>query len=250
MKSYLQAFIFAAQFLTRIPLHASVTPTEASARKALSLFPLIGVLIGLVLWLVYYLLYAAGSFSPFTAAIAVILTETLITGAFHLDGLADTFDALLSPGTSRDEKLTIMKDSRIGVMGATALIIALLAKAALIKDVISGGSGRALILYPVAGRWCQVALYGTAAYIRAGGIGSLFSRAAGTASLAAGSCLFLASQLVFFCPAALILCVISAFIIRSYMCRSLGGITGDVLGAATVLAEIVFLAGCALSVPA
>ncbi len=131
MKTFYKAFIFAIQFLTRIPIPVDMEPDERIARCSLILFPFVGWLIGGLLCSLCALILLAGTFSPLTIAVILVTVETILTGAFHLDGLADTFDAFFSTAQTPEKKLAIMKDSRIGVMGAVALVLALLLKIAL-----------------------------------------------------------------------------------------------------------------------
>lgn len=245
MKNFIQAIIFAIQFLTRLPVPVAVEPNAATVRKALMSFPLVGWLLGVFLFGLCELLTAM-RFSPLTAAIMIVIAETLITGAFHLDGLADTFDALGSPGTNREDKLAIMQDSRIGVMGATALILSLLFKTFLICEILRLGLFTALLIYPAIGRWSQIAAYYRSPYVRKAGIGSMFSRHADSQTLALSS-LWLAPCLPFpRFPIILLLSLPLLYLYLAYFNKKIGGITGDVLGSITVLSEIYFLFGALL----
>jgi len=243
MKNLLHAAILAVQFLTRIPVPVSVEPEESTTGKALVLFPLVGWLLGSLLFALWWLLNASGKFNPFTASVIIVTAETILTGAFHLDGLADTFDALLSPGTSPEEKLSIMKDSRIGVMGATALILSLLLKAALLSELLEINMALAIVMYPVAGRWNQVALYVLSPYVRQSGVGKQFSIMADRKTLLLAS-IWLLPYFAFpvFIFSFLFL-ILFTFGYRKYVHGHIGGITGDILGSATVLSEIFFLLG-------
>jgi adenosylcobinamide-GDP ribazoletransferase len=120
IKKQWQLFCVAVQFFTRLPVPEirdfSNDMLNASARY----FPLVGLVVGIVsalaLWMSAYL------FPMPIAALIAIAVSILVTGAFHEDGLADTFDAL--GGTvSRERALVIMKDSRLGTYGAAALFI-------------------------------------------------------------------------------------------------------------------------------
>jgi len=246
MKKIIQPFIFSVQFLTRIPVKASVIPDENIAGKTLLVFPLAGWLIGSILYVLWWAVSFAPGFNSLSIAVILIALETVLTGAFHLDGLADTFDAFMSCGKTRDEKLAIMKDSRIGVMGCVALILALLLKTTLLAGLLEHHREAALLVYPVAGRWAQVVAYVVSPYVREGGIGSIFSKNADkTTLLAASFFLIPCCILPGFLPAVLLLAIF-LFLYRGYVHRQIGGITGDVLGSITVLSEIVLLAGIAL----
>ena len=115
-------FIAALQFMTVLPL-GKVESFDPP--KMVQWFPLVGVLLGLLL-----ALFDAVVIRLWTAPVAALLDVILLavlTGAFHLDGLGDTADGLLSP-SSRDKALEIMKDSRIGTMGLIAILFGLALK--------------------------------------------------------------------------------------------------------------------------
>ena len=122
VQSELFTFLLAVQFLTRVPL-----PTDAAfspSRQAASVrhYPLVGVSVGGFAALVFF-----ASLQLFPATIAVLLSTAatlLLTGAFHEDGLADTFDGI-GGGLTKERSLEIMRDSRIGAYGSLALLIAL-----------------------------------------------------------------------------------------------------------------------------
>ena len=240
---FIAAFTFTIQFLTRIPLRSSREPGAINAQKALACFPLAGYLIGCLLFCVWYLLQRFFPFNTLVPAVLIVAAETIVTGAFHLDGLADTFDAALSPGTTVERKLEIMKDSRIGVMGATSLIIALLLKIVLIDEVLNRHHPAALLIYPALGRWAQVLFFYASPYLRADGIGSMFARSADQGVLVRAS-LWLLPCLLFPSFYLVFLLLIAVLLLyRRYIHGMLGGITGDVLGSAAIIAELTTLMG-------
>jgi len=246
MKELFRGALFSIQFLTRIPVPCSIAPNESLIKKALMLFPLCGWGIGLLLSVVWWLANLSGPHNPFALAAIIIAAETLITGAFHLDGLADTGDALFSPGTSRDEKLSIMKDSRIGVMGAAALIVALLLKTALLTDLFNTQGWIVVLIYPVIGRWALVVSLVFSPYVRREGIGSRFSDAADHSILVIATLIMLPCFFLLFFPLTMVALILFFCTFRWYVHDRIGGITGDTLGAAAVLSETVFLLGAAL----
>jgi len=114
--------ISALQFITILPLGRAKTYDPP---KMIPYFPLVGILLGLLVALFDTL--ASGFWSPPVVALLDVLLLAVLTGAFHLDGLADTADGLFSP-RPRDQALEIMKDSRIGVMGLAAVLFGLALK--------------------------------------------------------------------------------------------------------------------------
>lgn len=120
-KSSSSGWISAIEFLTIIPLGNRTF----SARAALPYFPICGLGIGC---LVLFVDWAAGRFwPPAVVALCDVLTLIVISGALHLDGLADTGDGLYGQ-RSATKILAIMKDSRIGAMGMVAVLCCLAAK--------------------------------------------------------------------------------------------------------------------------
>ena len=125
MKSEGASFLLAVQFLTRLPVDTAKLYSPNRMANAIRYYPLVGGLVGGA---------SAGVFlladTVFPAALSVLFAMAaglLITGAFHEDGLADTFDGI-GGGLTRETALQIMKDSRLGTYGTLALIIALAIK--------------------------------------------------------------------------------------------------------------------------
>lgn len=123
LRTAFEDFLSAVRFLTRVPVPARDGMDHvASLRRGLVFFPLVGGLIGLATGVVIL-----GSLRLWPAWIAVAIGlafEAMLTGAFHEDAVADFCDAF-GGGWTRDDVLRIMKDSRIGSYGAVGLILAL-----------------------------------------------------------------------------------------------------------------------------
>ncbi len=121
--------VFAIQFLTILPLR---TPDRFDARAALPYFPICGLLIGALLTGIDAV---AGFIWPRpVAAVLDVLLLAVISGALHLDGLADTADGLYGK-RPLDRALAIMKDSRIGSMGVVAVVCCLAVKWAALANL-------------------------------------------------------------------------------------------------------------------
>lgn len=171
----LKPFLIALQFLTRLPLPARVD-YEAEAysllqRRSLLFYPLVGLVIGALLAAVQYLLQEwLHSDSSLLQAALVLGIWVLITGALHLDGLADTADAWLGGLGDRERTLAIMKDPYAGPAGVVAVVLLLLLKFAALTVLVEE-SAIALLLAPLLGRTALVALLITTPYVRPGGLG-------------------------------------------------------------------------------
>ncbi len=132
----LRLFLVAVQFLTRVPVPAWSTLgfQPAWLNACVVHFPLVGALVGVVgasvLW------GASAVWSPWVAAALSVTATVVLTGAFHEDGLADTFDAL-GGVVPRERALAIMKDSRIGTYGAAALCLSLVLRVALLAALLT-----------------------------------------------------------------------------------------------------------------
>ncbi len=129
--------ISALQFITILPLGKA---QAFDPPKMVPWFPLVGILLGLLVAL--FDAIVRRFWPPPVAALLDVILLAVLTGAFHLDGLGDTADGLLSP-RSRAEALEIMKDSRIGTMGLVAIIFGLALKW---SGIASLDSDRSLLL--------------------------------------------------------------------------------------------------------
>jgi adenosylcobinamide-GDP ribazoletransferase len=240
----LHAFLVAFSFLTRIPLSpGSVEPRDLV--RSLTWFPAVGAALGAVLFASSYLLHGALT-SSMTAVVLVALLACL-TGGLHLDGVADVFDAL-GGGGQRDRMLAILRDSRIGAHGAAGLIMLLIAKVVATAEILDGPVW-ALYAAPVAGRWAIVPLVVAFPYARPEGLGKAFHGQAGSGQLV-GATLIAAVAIGWLGTAAMIpalAALVVAFLIAFWLHRHLGGLTGDVYGAALEFAELTFLVVAGLS---
>ncbi len=144
----LRVLAVAFQFLTRLPV-PQIPVVDGDLRRATAAFPVVGVVVGGCAWLVFAGLHVV--LGPMVAAVGAIATAVTVTGAFHEDGLADTFDGLWG-GWSPEQRLTIMRDSRLGTYGAAALALMLLGQVVVLADVDVALAARALVAGHVLGR--------------------------------------------------------------------------------------------------
>jgi adenosylcobinamide-GDP ribazoletransferase len=235
----------ALTFLTKLPWPWRGPADSGALARAMFWFPWVGLILGLLFGGAWGYLHRLW---PDAAAAGLLLALTVgLTGGLHLDGLADTADGL---GGSRTpaESLRIMKDSRVGAFGVISLIVVLLVKFSLFLSVAAvPGAARALILFPVLSRWGMVLLAYLAPYARPeGGLGQAMTagvspRILGGASLSAG----VLSLVILGTPGLLLFAAAGALVWLGslYFQHRLGGITGDVLGAANEILEILVLAG-------
>lgn len=240
-------FITGLQFLTRIKIANQSDWSPDSFGRSVKFFPVIGAVIGMILVAINYIidgyLPTAGFYLP-PHVLATILTAVpiLLTGGLHCDGFMDTMDGMFS-GRSQERKLEIMKDSRVGANGVTAFTLLILLKWSLITDIAPSLLPLALFSMPVLGRFAMVIGITSFPYARPDGMGKAFAQHANRNSLVIAAIFTilllipLGTQALLSCAAVLLFTIVFA----KYATKILGGLTGDVYGAITELAEIVVL---------
>ncbi len=246
----LRPALIAVQFLTALPVRLSPAPTQREVGRSLLYYPLVGLLLGLLLWAAAVLFERLGTLP---AAALVLTLWVLLTGALHLDGLADTVDAWVGGRGDRERTLAIMKDPHAGPFAVVALVCVLLLKFAALAALrsafgpVSWSNAQlacGCILPPLLARTAVPALFADTPYLRAQGIGAELAqyqlRVAGRV-LAAGTALA-ALALGGRCGAAAVsVAVLSLFGMRAAFMRRLGGITGDCAGAMIEVIEALSL---------
>lgn len=213
--------------------------------RALACFPLAGAALGLALAGLDTLLLRA---LPVSVATAILLAASvLLTGALHLDGLMDACDGLFG-GRTAARRLEIMRDSRVGAQGAAALTLLLIAKVVALSQVVERRDLLALLAFPTIARWLAALLIVVFPYARPEGLGRAFSGEAGRVQ--AGVATGIAAVVVAVLGPPLILPALgtAAAVLgfAFWLHRRLGGMTGDVYGAAIELGEVVMLFLCCI----
>lgn len=230
----------ALRFLTAIPIPGLPPSTESSIVRSMAAFPLAGLMIGIggasVGWLGGWL------WGEWLRSVVIVVAWMLLTLGLHLDGLADSCDALFS-WRSRERKLEIMKDSRIGTMGALALIAIILLKVGALSALGSSWWAGALIA-PLWGRWCDI--YGIFWFpaAREGGMGRTFHEQVRRSDFAIATLSALTIGAVVLPPWGAIAVLIVwpiVHLLAQRMVASLGGLTGDTYGALSEIGEVVTL---------
>jgi len=235
-------FWIALQFLSSLPVSLPGMPEPRELGRSLLFYPLIGVLFGLLLWLASLLLQ--GTPAPLHAAL-LLTVWVLLSGALHLDGLADSADAWLGGFGDRERTLQIMKDPRSGPIAVVTLVLVLLLKFCALWVLVEQGIGAQLLLAPLIGRAAMLGLFLCTPYVRPGGLGQALAehlprRAAGWVLLpSALFCLVLGGWVV-------VLALAMFAWLRHLICRRLGGTTGDTAGALLELLELAVILGLAM----
>jgi adenosylcobinamide-GDP ribazoletransferase len=228
-----RAAVAAVAFLTRVPVGRLVVVDAADVARGAALFPLVGAGIGAAVGAI-----AAGLAGPLTASLAAVLAVAAgaaLTGALHLDGLADAADAL--GGGTRERALEIMRDHQVGAYGALALVFDIATKIAAVSVLATRGDAL---------RFCACAACVARAVPVVLGVALPYARTDGKAGFVAsagrvGACVavVLAAAIAILLhawPLAL-LAAGSALVCGAILRSWLGGVTGDVLGASAELTE-------------
>jgi len=235
-------FWIALQFLSSLPVRLPGMPAPRELGRSLLFYPLVGLLFGLLLWLASLLLQ--GTPAPLHAAVLLTLW-VLLSGALHLDGLADSADAWLGGFGDRERTLQIMKDPRSGPIAVVTLVLVLLLKFCALWVLVEQGIGAPLLLAPMLGRAAMLGLFLCTPYVRPGGLGQALAehlprRAAGWVLLGSALfCLVLGGWVV-------VLALAMFAWLRHLICRRLGGTTGDTAGALLELLELAVILGLAM----
>lgn len=239
------SFLAALRFLTiiRVPWRREATPEELG--RSLVYFPVVGILIGLLLtglgWVLGLILPAA------VVKVLLIVSLVIITGALHLDGLADTCDGIAGHKPV-EARLQIMHQGRIGGFGAVGVSLLLLVKYVLLNSVPESLLLLTLVLMPLVSRWAMVYAVFAYPYARPSGLGKVFKQAAswqrfslataitivaamGLTALAGSAYSYLAGLAIML--GTLIIVVVAA----AYFRRKFAGLTGDTYGAINEIAE-------------
>ncbi len=233
----MKSFLIALQFLTIFPVEIKSEIKNEDFGLSLLYFPFVGLAIGLVLSSSAILF---SFLSVLVKGALILIASVIITGGIHLDGFADTCDGFY--GNKPKEKiLEIMRDSRIGAMGALGLILLLLFKFSLIVNLQGIILWKALVEMAVFSRWSQVLACGITPCARQEGKAKYFIEYSGKKNFILGGVFTIAIFLLmarlkgiflFMLP---FLCVL--LFIR-YIKGRIGGMTGDTIGAISEIAEV------------
>jgi len=233
----------ALQFLTVIPLPGSTAANVREIGRSLLYYPLVGLLLGGLLTISAYV--SGLWFDPVLAGPMVVALWVAITGALHLDGLADSVDAWAAGLGSRERTLAVMKDPTSGPMAVVALILVLLIKSqALTSFMDKAIHPLYLVLPPLLARLAVPLLFLCTPYVRPQGLGEAlanqFPRRA-----ALSLCVILLLLLVAVSPLLVTKLLLASALLfallRHLMLRRIGGCTGDTTGALVELVELLAL---------
>jgi adenosylcobinamide-GDP ribazoletransferase len=261
--SLVTCLLLSFQFLTIIPLKIRDKISEEEIGKASAFFPLVGAFQGALLVIANLLLRKIFSVELTNGLLVFLLV--ISNGGFHLDGLADTFDAIAARG-DKEKKLSIMKDSTIGPVGVIAIFLTLLLKFLALNSLSHLPSSilyPSLFLMPILAKWTMVVSMFHGKPAKEDGLGRIFIKNVKINTVIFSSFLiilffvsFVAIQISFYKeipfnppipPLVIFFVVLFALLymlslISVKFCeKTFGGITGDAIGAISEITEVVFL---------
>jgi adenosylcobinamide-GDP ribazoletransferase len=246
IKYQLNLFFLALGFFSRIPMPAWISYSPENLNRSSRYFTLVGWLLG---GLVAVVFCAMNLFFSLNISLWFAMAfSLLLTGAFHEDGLADTADGF-GGGYSIEKKLNIMKDSRVGTYGAVALVMALLGKYLLLLES-SHLVSSILIAYALS-RALAASLIFDMIYVADNDASKSKPLANNQSKTDLLVLLFTCLPIFLFLTwqSALLLCcilILVRYACKFYFIKQIGGYTGDCLGAAQQVAEIIIYAALLL----
>lgn len=241
----MNSLLFALGFLTSIPVRTPA-PQPGELGRAGAWFPLVGLIIGAILAGAHIALNQV--FSPLLSAALLVALWAALTGGLHLDGLADCGDGLLA-AVSRERRLEIMRDPRLGTFGGATLILHLLLKTFALASLPVPAS-IALLLAPSIARWA-ILIVAVQPSARPGGLGDAFKQGLSRPVYASAAIIPIVLIVLGGWRAIGAVALVHASvwgIVRLTRSR-LGGVTGDVFGLTVEVSELIVLLTCAAALP-
>lgn len=240
MRSGVRSVFAAVTFLTAIPLGRRTAIAPRDLESGAVLFPLVGAVVGILVAATVWV--GSLAFPPMIAGVIGVACGILVTGALHLDGLADVADGV-GASLSGGDPAEAMRDPRLGVFGATALVLDLLLKVFVVAELAESGTFPTEVV--AAGAVARVAPIALASALPYVGPHHVWARAIGWRTCVGASLLAAAIGVVAvgaaFAPMVIVAAAGTAIVGRWAAVR-LGGATGDVFGAAVELSETLALA--------
>lgn len=234
-------FLIAVQFLTRVPVPLRRPPSEQEIGRSLAFYPLVGLLLGVVLagcaWL-------GSDLDAMLRAALLLSLWVLVTGALHLDGLADSADAWAGGAGDSARTREIMKDPCCGPVGTVFVVLVLVLKFAALAQFDGQADLAALMVIPMLARASVTLLFITTPYVSPEGLGTALATAhsrianLGTIALAVLLTAITAGTAGFWLLLGAVIVLAAA---RMLMCARLGGTTGDTAGALIEITEAITL---------
>lgn len=242
----MKRFLIILQFMTRIPINKSFNVTREDYAKGTKYFPLVGLIVGGITALTIYL--CSHIFSLMISSLIGLVVSILITGGIHLDGFSDTCDGIFS-GRNKEKILEIMKDSRLGTFGGIGLILLILSRFMVYFEILSNIESMVeglsiILLAPVISRGIVMFFTYKRKYAREKeGLGDLFIGKTSLWDILINQIvvLFIACMVDYRFLVVYLIVLGIMVLIRNYIEKIIGGVTGDILGFSIEFSEILFM---------
>ncbi len=233
----LRGWILAVQFLTRLPTPQvrDFRPDDLAASAVW--FPAVGALVGAIVWAA---LWVGAHIDPWVGGLVATATWIGVTGALHVDGLADLADALGASHRDPARFLEVLKDPHVGSFGVVAVVLLVAAKLVLLARVGWSDHGAALLVLTAAWGRLGAVVWSATLPPLAGGSAERFAWRAGPAALIVWGAVLVAAS-AWFVPVVALTGPLALAAWWAWLHRRLGGMTGDCLGAGVELVEVVLL---------
>lgn len=237
IRALARSLALALGMLTTLPTPLPRAPSPQEWGLAPLMYPLVGLVLSAVLLAAGWLVFAM---PPPVAAALLLSFWTVLSGAMHLDGLADCADALAAGHLDAEHRQAVLRDPHVGSLAVVVVVLVLLGKYACITAAFERSDLVPLVLAPVLARTATLALMCSLRYVSPGGMAETITaqlpRRRGRQVLAIVALLGL-----FLAPLALLGAGVVTWLIARAARRRLGGATGDVYGATIELVELTTL---------
>jgi adenosylcobinamide-GDP ribazoletransferase len=236
----MSGFWIALQFLTCLPVRLRSMPSAEQLGQSVLYYPLVGLLLGLLLLLASYLLAATSL--PLSLQAALLLSLWVgLSGALHLDGLADSADAWVGGINDPQRTLAIMKDPCCGPVAVVVLVLIVLLKFTALLALLQQSEYMALLVVPFLGRGALLGVLLLTPYVRAEGLGEAMARHLPRQPAALILLMVCAAGLLLGGLCMMLAVFVTFVLLRRMMLKRLGGTTGDTAGALLEILECVAL---------
>ncbi|MFT6264699.1 MAG: adenosylcobinamide-GDP ribazoletransferase [Oleiphilaceae bacterium] len=246
----LQPLLIAIQFLSSLPVGHLPMPKDKNVGTSLMFYPMVGALLGLILSV-----FALGLMQVFGSGLSAALLLSawvILTGALHIDGLADCADAWMGGLGSKKRTLELMKDPTSGPIAIATVVLVLLVKyaalEALLTQTMAQQSYYLVLIWPLMlSRMSATILFATTPYARKNGLGKAISEHLSTNAVWGVCCIILVLACLVFKWYLITILVVgfAVFIyLRHLMLSRIDGCTGDTAGALIELSEVAILLTC------
>lgn len=240
LKNLFVGLLLCFQFFTSFPVRKELSMNKQTVTSMFGTLPIISLLMGLSVGLVVYLNESYLHFSPLFLAIILVVMNIIMTGGLHLDGLIDLGDAYFSY-RSREKRLEILSDSRVGAFGAITLVVTMMLKIAVFYEIFLHEFNQLLFYFVWIPFLCRIAMllyFNTTKNVKNEGLAAYFKNHVDGKKLWFFMIIYIVFMMItsialknLFVPLLFILMILGVLFYRKWTIHHFGGLTGDLLGA-------------------